>query len=42
MVDEKEKSQASGAELVHLPDRVFNPDYERATLPANLYVPAKY
>jgi len=27
---------------VALPDRVFNPDYERATLPANLYVPAKY
>ncbi len=27
---------------VDLPDRVFNPDYERATIPANLYVPAKY
>jgi len=27
---------------VELPERVSNPDYERATLPANLYVPAKY
>jgi polyphosphate kinase len=27
---------------VHLPDRVFNPDYERAVLPRDLYVPAKY
>ena len=25
-----------------LPDRVFNPDYERAVLPPELYVPAKY
>ena len=25
-----------------LPERVFNPEYERATLPAELYVPAKY
>ncbi|RGP36622.1 polyphosphate kinase 2 [Pseudotabrizicola alkalilacus] len=29
-------------EEVHLPDRVFNPDYERAVLPPELYVPAKY
>lgn len=27
---------------VTLPDRVFNPDYERATLPKGLYVPKKY
>jgi polyphosphate kinase 2 len=25
-----------------LPERVFNPDYERATLPPELYVPRKY
>ncbi|MES2665245.1 MAG: polyphosphate kinase 2 [Pseudomonadota bacterium] len=25
-----------------LPDRVFNPDYERAVLPPELYVPGKY
>jgi polyphosphate kinase 2 len=25
-----------------LPDRVFNPEYERATLPRELYVPGKY
>ena len=29
-------------EEVHLPERVFNPDYERAVLPPELYVPAKY
>ena len=29
-------------ESVHLPDRVFNPDYERKVLPDNLYVPQKY
>lgn len=27
---------------VLLPDRVFNPNYERAVLPPELYVPAKY
>jgi hypothetical protein len=27
---------------ITLPERVFNPDYERATLPPDLYVPAKY
>jgi polyphosphate kinase 2 len=27
---------------VTLPDRVFNPDYERKVLPENLYVPNKY
>ncbi len=27
---------------VHLPDRVFNPEYERAVLPPELYVPQKY
>ena len=27
---------------VTLPNRVFNPDYERRTLPSNLYVPKKY
>jgi hypothetical protein len=27
---------------IELPDRVFNPNYERATLPRELYVPAKY
>ena len=30
------------AEEVTLPDRVFNPDYERAILPPELYVPSKY
>jgi polyphosphate kinase len=29
-------------EEVHLPDRVFNPAYERAVLPQELYVPQKY
>jgi polyphosphate kinase 2 len=29
-------------EDIVLPDRVFNPDYERRTLPPELYVPAKY
>jgi polyphosphate kinase len=29
-------------EDVTLPDRVFNPDYERAVLPPELYVPRKY
>jgi len=27
---------------IQLPDRVFNPDYERATLPPELYVPQTY
>jgi hypothetical protein len=27
---------------ITLPERVFNPDYERAVLPRELYVPAKY
>ena len=29
-------------EPISLPDRVFNPDYERDTLPRELYVPEKY
>ncbi len=29
-------------EEIFLPERVFNPDYERAVLPPELYVPAKY
>ena len=29
-------------EEIALPDRVFNPDYERAVLPPELYVPEKY
>ncbi|SIO15081.1 polyphosphate kinase 2, PA0141 family [Rhodovulum sp. ES.010] len=29
-------------EKVELPDRVFNPDYERKVLPDELYVPARY
>jgi len=29
-------------EEITLPDRVFNPEYERATLPPELYVPQKY
>lgn len=29
-------------EEITLPDRVFNPGYERATLPKELYVPQKY
>lgn len=29
-------------EQVTLPERVFNPNYERATLPPELYVPQKY
>ena len=29
-------------EEVSLPDRVFNPDYERSAMPAELYVPQKY
>ena len=27
---------------VELPDRVFNPDYEREVLPHDLYVPRRY
>ena len=29
-------------EEIYLPERVFNPDYERATLPPELYVPQQY
>jgi hypothetical protein len=29
-------------EAITLPDRVFNPDYDRATLPDELYVPSRY
>jgi len=29
-------------EAVALPDRVFNPDYERSSIPRDLYVPNKY
>jgi polyphosphate kinase len=29
-------------ETIHLPDRVFNPNYERKILPEELYVPEKY
>ena len=29
-------------EEIALPDRVFNPNYERKVLPPELYVPAKY
>ena len=29
-------------ENISLPDRVFNPDYERAVLPEELYVPSRY
>ena len=29
-------------EPVALPDRIFNPNYERRTLPAELYVPTRY
>jgi hypothetical protein len=27
---------------VELPERVFNPEYEREVLPKELYVPSKY
>jgi hypothetical protein len=30
------------SEDIALPERVFNPDYERRTLAADLYVPQKY
>jgi polyphosphate kinase len=30
------------AEPIDLPDRVFNPDYERKVLPDELYVPQAY
>jgi len=29
-------------EEISLPERVFNPEYERATFPRELYVPLKY
>ena len=29
-------------ESISLPDRIFNPDYERDVLPQNLYVPKHY
>ncbi len=39
-------SQVPYQEVPHqeitLPERVFNPDYERRTLPAELYVPSRY
>ena len=28
--------------VIDLPDRIFNPDYERSVLPGELYVPRKY
>ncbi|MDE2384061.1 MAG: polyphosphate kinase 2 [Alphaproteobacteria bacterium] len=31
-----------GGPEIKLPERVFNPDYERSTLPDELYVPEKY
>ncbi len=30
------------SEHISLPDRVFNPDYDRQTLPSELYVPERY
>ncbi|MXN67275.1 polyphosphate kinase 2 [Stappia sp. GBMRC 2046] len=30
------------SEEIELPERIFNPDYERAVLPPELYVPQKY
>ena len=30
------------SEQITLPDRVFNPDYDRQTLPSELYVPERY
>ncbi len=30
------------SELIELPERVYNPEYERAVLPPELYVPSKY
>ncbi|WP_058557380.1 polyphosphate kinase 2 [Thiohalocapsa sp. ML1] len=29
-------------ETIALPERIFNPDYDRATLPEELYVPSRY
>jgi hypothetical protein len=29
-------------EEITLPERVFNPEYERQTLPRELYVPERY
>jgi hypothetical protein len=29
-------------EPITLPDRVFNPDYDRAVLPNELYLPSRY
>ena len=34
--------EAIESEDVDLPDRVFNPDYERRVLPKSLYVPEHY
>ena len=38
------QNEAENVDTVHatLPDRVFNPDYERKVLPPELYVPEKY
>jgi hypothetical protein len=30
------------SEPITLPERVFNPDYDRQTLPSELYVPERY
>jgi polyphosphate kinase 2 (PPK2 family) len=30
------------SETIELPERVFNPDYDRQTLPSELYVPERY
>jgi hypothetical protein len=29
-------------EAITLPERVYNPDYERRVLPRKLYVPSRY
>lgn len=29
-------------QTIHLPDREFNPDYERRVIPTELYVPERY
>jgi len=34
--------QEVSSEPISLPDRVFNPDYDRATLPPELHVPKHY